>query len=299
MKRAPHQSSYRRWDRPILAAVGVALLAATILPAAQDLAAEWRTHQKEFRVLIAGRYGRARAEQVPSGIQQVWIPQLQRADRCTTCHLGVLWKGLENAPHPFRTHPREPLANHPIEKFGCTVCHGGQGHAVDLRDAHGEGHYWDEPLLGSRLARKYTLAGVNRNALIQINCNNCHRYDKNTAGAAALNLAKQTFLEQPCGDCHLVNGKGGTIGPDLTYIGDKHAEEFDFAKVSGRKTAFAWHVAHFKNPSAVVAGSVMPELGLSDEQAQALAMMMLSWRKTNIPAEYRPEIRRAMNGLAP
>ena len=54
-----------------------------------------------------------------------------RADRCITCHQGVNWKGFETAEQPYRTHPREPLTAHPIEKFGCTSCHGGQGWAVD------------------------------------------------------------------------------------------------------------------------------------------------------------------------
>ncbi len=298
MKTSQREPGFRL-DRPLLAAVGVLLLAATVLPAAADRLAKWRTYQSEFREMVAMRFGKAQAEKVPSGVQQVWVAQLRRADRCTTCHMGVSWKGFENAPQPFRTHPKKPLEHHPIERFGCTVCHGGQEYAVDVHGAHGQGHFWDEPLFGSGLANKYSLSGVNRNALIQINCNGCHRYDKQTAGAEAINLAKRTLVEQPCGECHLINGEGGTIGPDLTYVGDKHAEELDFTKVSGRKTAYAWHIAHFKNPAAVVRDTVMPELSLTDEQAQALAMLMLSWRKTNIPAEYRPELRRAMNGHAP
>ncbi len=139
------------------------------------------------------------------------------------------------------------------------------------------------------MSDEYKLVGVNRNALVQINCNTCHRYDKETAGAEAINLAKKTFKDQPCTDCHLVNGKGGTIGPDLTFIGNKDAEEFDFSRVKGGKTAFAWHTAHFKNAPAIVPETTMPELSLTDEQAQSLAMLMLSWRKTNIPAQYRPE----------
>ncbi len=299
MKTEKKGSDYRRSDQPLLAVIAVLLLVATVLPAAADRNAEWRTYQSQFRQLVAARFGNALAEQVPSGVQQVWVPQLRRADRCTTCHMGMSRKGFENVAQPFRSHPKKPLEHHPIEQFGCTVCHGGQEYAVDVNGAHGKGHFWDEPLFGSRLASAYPLSGVNREALIQVNCNGCHRPDKTTAGAEAINLAKRTFAEQPCGDCHLVNGKGGTIGPDLTYIGDKHAEEFDFTKLSGGKTAYAWHIAHFKNPAAVVPSTVMPELGLTDEQAQALSMLMLSWRKSNLPAEYRPELRRAMNGHAP
>jgi hypothetical protein len=64
-------------------------------------------------------------------LQQIWVKELDRVDRCTTCHLGIEWKGLENAPNPFRSHPAEILKSHPLNQFGCTVCHGGQGFATD------------------------------------------------------------------------------------------------------------------------------------------------------------------------
>src|SRR6266536_53502 len=70
---------------------------------------EWKGYQDEFRELVTRKFGPARARQVPSGIQQVWVKELGRVDRCTTCHLGVNWKGLENALEPYRTHPKEIL----------------------------------------------------------------------------------------------------------------------------------------------------------------------------------------------
>ncbi len=45
------------------------------------------------------------------------------------------WKGFETAENPYRTHPAEILRSHPIEKYGCTSCHGGQGWAIDVDDA--------------------------------------------------------------------------------------------------------------------------------------------------------------------
>ncbi len=60
--------------------------------------------------------------------------KVQKVDRCTTCHLGIDQKGFENASQPFRTHPKlelflSPTSPHPLEKVGCTVCHGGGGHS--------------------------------------------------------------------------------------------------------------------------------------------------------------------------
>jgi predicted nucleic acid-binding Zn-ribbon protein len=66
--------------------------------------------------------------------------KVQKVDRCTTCHLGIDQKGFEDAPQPFRTHPKMDLylstsSPHPVERFGCTVCHGGNGHSVNFKDA--------------------------------------------------------------------------------------------------------------------------------------------------------------------
>ncbi len=285
------QHHYRKWDRVTLAVVGLVTFAVTAAPIVQDRSAEWRRYQADFRNLVAERYGTARADAIPRGPQQIWVAPLQRVDRCTTCHRAIFWKGFEQARQPFRTHPSGVLRQHPPERFGCTTCHGGQGYALERTSAHGEIENWDEPLLGSRLSKRLHLRGVNRNALIQVNCNACHRNDRETKGAESINLAKRVFENQPCGGCHLLNGEGGTVGPDLTYVGDKPADEFDFSHVKGIKSAYGWHVAHFKNPPDVVRDTTMPNLDLTDEEAQALAMLMLSWRKVSLPEGYRPGCR--------
>ncbi len=110
----------------------------------------------------------------PFQIQQVvldWIDydrdvDREQVDRCQTCHMGADAGTYASAaiPKQFRTHPfRSTLfASHPIEKFGCTSCHQGQGRATDmlshsgwhLEEHHGKerwhfagDHYWDDPLL--------------------------------------------------------------------------------------------------------------------------------------------------------
>jgi cbb3-type cytochrome oxidase cytochrome c subunit len=278
-------SPYPSIDRPIMAAIGVVLVAGTALFLWSDRAHDWRYYQYEFRRLVAERFGGEKAADVPAGMQQIWVADLGRADRCITCHQGVSWKGFESAEEPYRTHPREPLAAHPIEKFGCTPCHGGQGWAVDTWAAHGEVAHWEEPLLSRTLGESYTLA-TDKNALMQMNCNQCHRYDRETKGAGAINLAKRLVREKGCRACHVINGYGGTIGPDLTEVGEKAPEQYDFSRLSGQRTAFAWHVAHFKDPRAAVEGTVMPNFNFTTEQAQALSMLVLSWRSHVTPAAY-------------
>jgi cbb3-type cytochrome oxidase cytochrome c subunit len=280
-------SPYPRRDRPVLALVGLLLVVSTAIFAWADRAHEWRYYQWEFKNLVRETFGEDKARTVPSGIQQVWVPGLGRADRCVTCHQAVSWKGFETAEEPWRTHPVEPLKAHPVEKFGCTSCHGGQGWAIDAEEAHGKVAHWEEPLLSAELGEAYSLAD-DKKALVQMNCNVCHRYERETKGAEAINLAKQLVQEKGCRACHVINGRGGTIGPDLTRVGDKAPEQYDYGRLSGQKTAFAWHVAHFKDPRALVTDSVMPNFHLTTKQAQALSMLVLSWRPEALPVEYLP-----------
>jgi cytochrome c2 len=278
-------SPYTRPDRLLLAVVGVVVVVSTILFARNDRTHEWRYYQAEFREMVAERFGEEKAATVPSGLQQVWVPALGTADRCISCHQATSWKGFESAEHPYRTHPPELLKSHPPETFGCTACHGGQGWAVDEEPAHGPVEHWEEPVLGSYLGESYSLAG-DKSALMQMKCNVCHRYDRETPGADFINLAKQLVTDKGCRACHVINGRGGTIGPDLTYVGDKAPEQYDFGRLSGQKTAFAWHVAHLKDPRALVQDTVMPNFHLSTKEAQALAMLILSWRKSPVPAAF-------------
>ena len=276
-------SPYPRVDRLVLAIVGVVLVIGTGLFMWSDRAHDWRFYQSEFRQLVAEKFGDDKAAELPEGVRQIWASDLSRADRCITCHQAISYKGFEQAEQPYRTHPVEPLKLHPVEDYGCTACHGGQGWAIDTAAAHGEVAHWEEPLLSRTLGEEYTLAG-NKNALMQMNCNTCHRYDRETKGAEAINLAKRLINEKGCRACHVVNGFGGTIGPDLTNVGEKAPEQYDMSRLSGQRTAFAWHMAHFKDPRALTEGTVMPNFNFSTEQAQALSMLMLSWRRQEVPA---------------
>src|SRR5262249_5784368 len=61
------------------------------------------------------------------------IEDIGRVDRCESCHAGSNRGGFESVqPAYFQSHPyrRTLFALHPVEKFGCTTCHDGQGRAT-------------------------------------------------------------------------------------------------------------------------------------------------------------------------
>lgn len=266
--------------------LGAVMLAVTGFMFVNDALPAWKGYQDQFRQLVSKKFGAARMQSVPTGLQQIWVKDLDAIDRCTTCHQGIEWKGLENAQQPFKSHPPEILKSHPLSEFGCTSCHGGQGFATTVDEAHGRAEHWEEPLLGKHLSDRYLIK--DKKALMQVNCNTCHRYDRETKGADYINDAKKIVQEKNCRACHTINGRGGVIGPDLTFVGDKSPEQYDYGRVAGVKSEFAWHVAHFQKPKAMVPDTVMPDFNFSSREAQALALLVMSWKRTNIPMRYIP-----------
>lgn len=273
-------------DKALVSILGISLFLLMALLMATDVAPEWRGYQSEFRSMVEEKLGPDHAERIPSGIQQVYVSELGTADRCVTCHQGIGWKGLENTEQPFRTHPVSILEHHPVDRFGCTPCHGGQGYATSLPEAHGLVEHWEEPMLGNELGEFYVIS--DRDALMQINCNNCHRYERETPGMPYINRAKKILNDRGCRACHIINGRGGSLGPDLTWEGEKSPEQFTFERIRGFHSEFTWQVAHMKNPKELVPESVMPNFNFSSEDAQSLAMLVMSWKKSSLPIDYIP-----------
>ena len=64
-----------------------------------------------------------------------YFRHVPKVDRCMTCHTFIDRPGYENRPNPYKTHPNLALmvgdkSPHPMKEYGCTTCHGGEGHRV-------------------------------------------------------------------------------------------------------------------------------------------------------------------------
>ncbi|SRR5579875_96802 len=282
------QDSLERQDFAWLVIMSLLFFALVAAALWSEYATAWRPFQTRFKrdLAQAGRLEDAR--KFHSGIKQIWNPELGLVDRCVTCHLSYEWGGILPAslPQPLTPHPALPfMQHHPFERFGCTTCHAGQGWATTARGAHLGGAGWEEPMLSKRLAAS---CGVGEDELIQMRCNFCHRRDSSTQGMDDINLAKKLFKKKKCIICHTVEGQGGHTAPDLTFEGDKNPELFDFSHVSGPKTAFNWHVQHLIDAGKVSPGTAMPDFHFPPEQARALALLILSWRRIDYPPQYIP-----------
>jgi mono/diheme cytochrome c family protein len=233
---------------PWFALLGLAVGGLVLAGYYKDQHREWKRWQQKY---IAQEVSRATtpeqkelARAQPIEIKQIVLPGLQRVDRCVSCHLAVEDPSYAGYGQPLAYHPNH--AQHPFEKFGCTICHQGQGRATDREAAHGHVKYWDHPML----PMKY----------IQSSCVKCHSV-ADLPQADELARGRRVFEEQGCIGCHKLGGVGGNIGPELDKVGAKRSPE--------------WLARHFRTPGKVVPGSGMPPVKRSEADIEALTLFML------------------------
>lgn len=215
---------------------------------------EWRTFQERFRRMEQLRAAtpaqKGTAPRSSVELRQIVVPELGRVDRCTSCHLAVDDPSYAGSAQPFSHHPDHE--KHPFERFGCTVCHAGQGRAVSATEAHGNVPFWAEPMLPLEF--------------IEASCGKCHEPQDNPA-APRLARGRELFEEKGCRGCHRAGGWGGQAGPELDRQGH------------GPRRSPAWLERHFLDPAAVSPGSAMPRYGFTQEEARALTFYVLGLRE--------------------
>ncbi len=144
----------------------------------------------------------------PSGTMINYLGGIGLVDRCQSCHIAMdsqvvpvtmtLTKAdlgmAKSTDAPFTTHPDQDLFKwHPLERFGCSPCHGGNGRALDtVEKAHGRYEHWLWPL--------------NYPENYDAGCQNCHASDMVTEHADVLNRGRQLYRTRGCIGCHKYTG---------------------------------------------------------------------------------------------
>jgi mono/diheme cytochrome c family protein len=190
------------------------------------------------------------------GIDQIWIPQMQVVDRCTTCHQGITQPTLQNAsvPQPFRAHPPIP---HRAQDWGCVVCHRGQGLATEVRDAHETTLAWEQPILPVRY--------------IQASCGTCHR--SGLPQTPRLNRGRELLATLNCVGCHRLQGieRPAMLGPDLTNIGGKVSRAWIYKWLKDPRTITASDASVVTNGYETEDEPRMPKFRLSENELRGLS----------------------------
>ena len=187
----------------------------------------------------------------PLEIKQVLLDGGTQADRCTTCHAGETRDLFNSGPATRRRHPVFYLEDHPLERFGCALCHGGQPRATTMRAAHGRVAHWSAPLIPNPY-----LGGA---------CGKCHR-DEELRFEPALADGRKLFSEAGCNACHDVEGLRPVekVGPDLSRVGDKVYRH--------------WLARWLKNPRDYLPRTRMPNFVLGEQEIASLGAFLASLR---------------------
>jgi len=173
---------------------------------------------------------------VTDNVNYMHVPKVER---CTTCHLGIINPDYMDTKQPFRAHPNLDLyvginSPHPIEEFGCTVCHGGRSRGTDFNSsAHTP---------SSKAQKKLWQKDYNWHKLelwedpmkplpyIESGCFKCHNNEVAIQGAEKLNLGLHLINKAGCYNCHLIQQYRDLpkSGPDLQRVASKMTKSWAY-----------------------------------------------------------------------
>ncbi|WP_146507158.1 c-type cytochrome [Thalassoglobus neptunius] len=186
----------------------------------------------------------------PSGLEQeLGMVTVERVDRCRTCHVNIddfsvirengQVVGMtptypsDDYEEPFCSHPSPDVyltatSPHPVNDFGCTVCHGGDGSGTSFQNAE---HSPSNPAIAKKWEEEYDWHSnhfwedpMHPEQFIESSCLKCHHSvvelginEKYGATAPKLFKGWETIRDYGCFGCHEINGYGGTtpVGPDF------------------------------------------------------------------------------------
>lgn len=245
----------------LFAVLGIGIIISFGLLFWEERDREWKKYQKEFKQLemetikeeirntVDGEGGRRlqsdleRSAKSGAEIKQVYLEDLNIIDRCHSCHSGVADQRWADVPQPFTTHTEPIFSLHPIYRFGCTICHQGQGSATTTKSGHGYDANWKDPLLPLDY--------------IEASCNQCH--------------ADLTFREVP------LLSRGNYLIERLGCLGCHAAETIDPVEKIGSvldqikfKVEPDWVIRFLKKPRDYSGETRMPNFEFEDDEIRQI-----------------------------
>ncbi len=167
-----------------------------------------------------------------------YFQHVPKVDRCITCHTFIDQKGYEKEKNPFKTHPNLDLmvglkSHHPMKRFGCTSCHGGEGHRVT--DFSSPAHTPQNEEQKKEWVEKYNYHPPHKIAQpmykkgqTEAACIKCHQGVEFIPQGTVVNEGQRNIEKFGCYACHKIEGweHKRKPGPGLKKIASKVSKEF-------------------------------------------------------------------------
>ncbi|MDF1663286.1 MAG: cytochrome c [Planctomycetota bacterium] len=153
----------------------------------------------------------------------------------TLSYKQIVDNEVKQIKQPFKSHPNVDLfvgsmSPHPQEKFGCTICHQGEGRSIDFffsshyprdekqkkeweKEHHWHPrHHWEFPQV--------------RTQYLESSCLQCHDNNRPVERAPKLNFGREVWERVSCYGCHKMKGftEEKKKGPDLRNLATKLSE---------------------------------------------------------------------------
>ncbi len=155
--------------------------------------------------------------------------KVRKVDRCQTCHYFIDKPGFEDLENPYKTHPKLDVylggnSPHPMNEYGCTVCHEGRGRALHFARAdhsttdEAKRERWKEEYGWEK--QEHWKHPMKPQEYIESSCRKCHEKNEMVPFAEDLNRGEKLVRRKGCYGCHKIKGHEDlpNPGPGLRKI---------------------------------------------------------------------------------
>ena len=167
-----------------------------------------------------------------------YFRHVPKVDRCMTCHVFIDKPGYENQANPYKTHPKLNLmvgkdSPHPMKSYGCTSCHGGEGHRV--LDFNAAAHTPRDKKQKEEWVKKYNWhephkipQPMYKVGHTEAGCIKCHGSVEFIPEANIVNKGRMVIEKYGCYGCHKIKGweHKRKSAPSLERVTSKVDKEF-------------------------------------------------------------------------